>query len=259
MVGVLTTVALVLAAQAPDGCAEARRQYEGLDLEAALRTAEETVAADPSRPLACLEVQALALIVLGRREESRGVLTELFERDPERRIEDASLAPSMQRFIEERRAELLPLRARVAARWIVYESLRLDVALDGGLRGASAVRYDVRFAPEGGSASGRVALEGRAATATIAVAHADVRTVRVDGRVVDTLGREVHQFSSELLLPERPSANEVVVEVDSGGTPWWVWALVGTAVVGSAVAVAVVAQPDVPAPPDGALGSVAAP
>ncbi len=259
MVGVLTTVALVLAAQAADGCASARRQYEGLELEAALRTAQETVAADTSRPLACLEVEALALIVLGRREESRGVLTELFERDPGRRIEDASLAPSMQRFIEQTRAELLPITARVSARWIVFESLRLDVALDGGLRGASAVRYDVHFAPEGGDAKGRVALEGRAATATIAVARADVRTVRVNGRVVDDLGREVHQFSSELLLPERPNANEVVVEVDSGGTPWWIWALVGTAVVGSAVAVAVVAQPDVPAAPDDSIGAARVP
>lgn len=257
MVGVLTTVALVLVGQTPDGCAAARAQYEALDVEAALNAAQAVVENDPARPLACLEVEALALLVLGRREEARAVLTEMFERDPRRPIEDKSLAPSVQRFIEEIREQLLPLRARVAARWIVHESLRLDVALDGGLRGADEVRYDAHFGPEGGFTSGRIQLAGRAATATVTVPSMDVRTVRVDGRVVDRLGREVHQFSSELLLPTRPNAKGVVVEVDSGPA-WWVWALVGTAVVGSAVAVAFVAQPDLPSA-DGTLGRAEAP
>lgn len=246
MVGVLTTVVLALAAQPSTACATARAEYEALDLERSIQTAHGVLSEDSSRPLECLEVVALASMVLGRREEARGVLTEIFERDPGRRIQDASLAPSMREFIERIRAMLVPLDARVFARWIVHDSLRLDFALDGGLRGAHAVRYSATFDPDGGSTSGGVDLEGRAATATVTVSRVDVRTVRIVGRVVDALDREVHRFSSEILLPERPPPSDVVVKVESEPVSWVVWALVGAAVVGSGIAVAAVAQPDLP-------------
>lgn len=256
--GVLSTALLLVVAQTPS-CADAEDQYRALDLEKALATAEQALAADPARPLPCLQTAALALLVLGRTEEARARLVELFERAPDHRIEDASLAPAMRELIEQTRASLAPLSARVTARWIVHESLRIDFALDGGLRGARSVRFETALAPQGGTMTGKVDLEGRAATATVAVpVRADAKTMTVNGRVVDDLGREVHQFSSQILLPERPANGAEVVEV-SAGTPWWVWGLVGAAVVGSAVTVAVIAQPGTVDTPGQSLGRIEVP
>jgi hypothetical protein len=250
-VAILSTALFLLASQAPTAtptCALAERQYQALDLDKALATAVAVLEHSPERPLECLEISALALLVLGRTEEAKGALVELFERAPDRSIRDESLAPATRALIEQTRAELVPLAARVTARWIVHESLRVDFALDGGLRGARSIRFDTTVGPGGETSSDKVDLEGRAATATVTVAAGvDAKTMAVAGRVTDALGREVHQFSSQILLPDRPDSSEQIVEVESGPA-WWIWAVVGAVVVGSAVTVAVVAQPTLPEP-----------
>lgn len=241
---ILTLVALLVAAEDP-ACAAARAQYEALSVESALATAEERLKAGAERPLPCVEVSALSLLVSGRLEEARARLTELFEREPSRAILDPSLPPALRRTIEQIREEVRPLESRLSARWLIHESLRLDVALDGGLRDAQLVRYTGTFGPEEIQVSGELPLVGRGATGTIAVAaDTDARTLRIRGQVVGKSGRVLHQLSAELLLPERPaSKDKVIVE---GGTPWWIWVVVGAVTIGAAVSVAVIAQPSLP-------------
>jgi hypothetical protein len=226
-------------------CASARAQYEALALEEALQTASDGLVS--GRPLPCLEVKALVHLVLNQMEEAKATLVELFERAPDHRVEDPSLSPAMKEAIDEIQASLEPLAARVSARWLVHESLRIDVLLEGGLRDATKVRYRTEAAPASEVREGEVALAGRAATATVAVsAGAQVGQLRVSGQVLSREGRVLHQFSAEMLIPARPLANERVVEVDSGPVLWPLWVGLAAVIVGAGITVAILAPPDVP-------------
>jgi hypothetical protein len=241
----LIPLALLGAAADEAACTEARALYEALSIEPALALAESRLSQGPDRPLACVEVAALALMVSGRLDEARARLTELFERDPDHVLEDPSLPPALRRSIEQIRDEVRPLQSHLTARWLIHESLRLDVALEGGLRDATLVRYRAVVGPAGAELVGELPLVGRAATGTIAVgAEVEARTLRVSGQIVGRSGRVLHQLSSEMLLPERPATRDQVV-VESG-VPWWIWVVVGAVTIGAAVTVAVVAQPDLP-------------
>jgi hypothetical protein len=122
-------------------CAHARAEYEELSFEEALQSAERELASDPDRPLACLEVKALVLIVLNRLDEGREVLKELFARQPDIPLEDPSLSPAQRENIESLRENLRPMSAKAKARWVSHDALRVDVLLSGGLRDAARVRY----------------------------------------------------------------------------------------------------------------------
>lgn len=90
----MASLVLALAAPLPTPCAVARAEYEGLSLDAALDHAELGLEQDPTRPLECLEVKGLALLVLGRTEEAMAVLAEIFRRDPDHSIVEPSLSPA---------------------------------------------------------------------------------------------------------------------------------------------------------------------
>lgn len=234
-------------AGAPRGagpCAPARADWEALSFEEALAGASLVLERDPSRPLECLEVKALAAIVLGRGEVARIALGELFERAPDHPVHDPSLSPAQRADIEVIRESVRPLHATVRPRWLIHDALRVDVALQGGLRDASRVRLRVQLGPSEQPAM--VELDGRVATATVSVpASLDEARVRVTGQVLTALERVVHQFETELLLPPRPPPPEVVV-VDGGGLPWFVWTGLGLVAAGASAVIVVLAQPDLP-------------
>jgi hypothetical protein len=238
---------LALISAAPD-CTEARNYYESLDLERAVEAAGAALAAGSSRPVACLEVRGLALLVLGRSEEARLMFGELFRISPDHPVRDPSLSPAMRERIEAIRAEVRPIHAELRARWLIHESLRLDVLIDGGLRGATRVQYRAATAPGGELRSGVVDLIGRTATATLAVSRgAPTDRLKVLALVVDRGGRELARSERELLLDARPPPAEAeVVVVDSGGPGWPLWLGIGAAAAAATVAIIVLAQPNRP-------------
>lgn len=263
--GLLPIIALAWVAQTPgdapaDACLVARHQYEALALEDALDTAERGLAAASAVP-ACLEVQALAQLALGRTEAARATLTTLFEVAPDHQVEDPSLAPSTRALIEGVREEVRPLSATVAGRWVVATALRLDVALEGGLRGARRVRFRGQVQPDAHPITGEVPLVGRAATATVTVpAGVRAETLSLSGEALDEAGRVVVPFSSQILLPGRPAPELVVVapppaEGGEGGIPWWVWVAAGVVAAGAVGTAVVVSQPRLPNA-DGTVGRV---
>jgi hypothetical protein len=248
---------MVLLSAIPAGCEKARAEYQSLALEEALQTAGDVLAADRLRPLACLEVKALVHLILNQDEDAKAALVEIFERSPDHEVDDPSLSPATREAIESIRESVRPLEARVSAGWIIHESLRMDLFLAGGLRDAARVRYRTEALPAEEVREGEVALLGRAATATITVSPlSDAERLRIDGQVLDRVGRVLHQFSSELALPVRPPSSAQVVEVEKGGVPWPVWvAIVAAAVIGAGVTIGVVAQPSKP-DADGTLGRI---
>lgn len=231
---------------APVDCARARADYDGLALEDALLHADDVLGRDPERPLPCLEVKALSLLVLGRLDEARATFRELFARDPERTIFDPGLSPAQRGTVEEAREHARPLAASVQARWLGPDALRLDVALSGGLRGASRVRWRAELLPGGGAPSGEVVLVGRVATATASVGALEVAHVALAGEVLGAGAEVLLSFSSDLLLSERPLRPEPPI-VERGGPPWYLWAgLAAAAAIGGGVAIALLAAPKLP-------------
>jgi hypothetical protein len=235
---------LVLSVPAP-GCARARALYESLDLEKAVEVAQ-TEAAKNGDP-ACLEVKALALLVLGQMDGARAALEDLFAKAPDYAIDDPSLSPALKDTIRAVRESVRSLTASVRANWLIHESVRLDVLLDGGLRDATKVRYTAETSPAAERHSGEIRLLGRAATATVAVVTpAEVTKLHVSGAVLNDADRILARFDSELGLPGRPVAREEkVIEVDSG-PGWPLWLGVALAAVGAAAAVVILAQPHLP-------------
>ena len=241
---------LALLAAAPDGCEQARTEYQSLQLEEALLTASDVLQKDSTRPLDCLEVKALVHLILNQDEDAKAALIEIFERAPDHQVDDPSLSPAARETIEGIRESVRPLQAKVSAAWIIHESLRMDVLLEGGLRNATRVRYRTEALPAEEAKEGEVALAGRAATATVTVSPlAQADRLRIQGQVLDQYGRVLHQFSSEMLLPPRPQTNAQVVEVESGGVPWPVWvAIAGAAVIGAGITIGLTVPPDKPNP-----------
>lgn len=231
---------------APGGaCEAARADYEALSLESALEKSDAVLSLSRDRPTECLEVKALSLLLLGRSDESRGVLQELFSREIEHVVADSALAPAQRTVIEEARESVRPMRATVKARWLVHDLLRLDVVLSGGLRDATDVRYELEL-PGAIRSEGTVSFVGRVATATASIpAGIEVATLSLSGRVLDRRQRTLHAFDNEMLLPARPPA--VRAEVEDGGVPWIVWVGIGAGVIGASVAIALLAQPGGPA------------
>lgn len=238
-------IAALLLGTAPAGaCESARAEYDTLSLEAALEHADAALAKSSDRPLECLEVKALSLMLLGRNDEARAALTELFRRDVAYLISDRSLAPAQQQLIEQARESARPMRATVNARWLGPEMLRLDVVLAGDLQNASDLRYTVVF-PNTTSTRGVVPLTGREAvvTAQIPLALA-LASVSISAQVIDPKEQVLYSFEHELLVPARPSAP--LAGADEGGVPWLVWVGIGAGVIAASVAIAVLAQPSAP-------------
>ncbi|MFO0726715.1 MAG: hypothetical protein U1E65_23205 [Myxococcota bacterium] len=248
----ITLVITSILAAAPSPCAEARALYESLSIEAAVESASKELSRNPDRPLACLEVRGLGLLVQGRMEEARPAFAELFSREPDYPVKDASLSPSMLDLITRVREESRPLTAVARARWMLRSSLRLDVLLEGGLRHADRVRWAVETGPEQLRDAGTMPLVGRAATATVAIpASADIVRARVLGDVLDPSGRALAHFDDQLLLPPRPEE----VESSSGVPLWPIFAGAGALAVGATVVIIMLAQPHLP-DTKGTLGRV---
>lgn len=244
-------LSLVLAAPAAP-CGEARALYESLSLEAAVEAATTELRRGPDRPLACLEVRGLGLLVLGRLEEARPAFSELFARDPDYAIQDPSLSPSMLGVIVGIREEARPLVATGRARWLVRESLRLDVQLVGGLRRAERVRYEAETSPDLQREAGFMPLVGRAATATVAVPpDATIDALRLRAEVLDAEGKVVASFEDRLVLGLRPEA----AEASASPVLWPIFAGAGVVAVAATVVIIVLSQPRLP-DPKGTLGRV---
>lgn len=249
--------ALVLALVAGAPCEDARNQYEALSPERALDLAQSGLARDPARPLACVEIRALSLLVLGRREDARAAFAELFERDPNRRIDDPSLSPPLAALIEAEREAARPLTAEARATWASPELIRLDVALDGKPRGARAVRWQVLGGPGALAAAGTSPLVGRVASATVAVPETlDVGRLVLRGAVIDGAQGILHRFERDVILPPRPQTLAGREAEDETSWTWLLWTgLAVAAAAGAGVSIAVLAQPRPPGT-DGTIGRV---
>ena len=253
---VLPIIALTaLAAAVPEApCAGARAQFEQLSFEAA-QTLAQAGLSDPKRPLGCLEVLGLVKLVLEQPQAARAAFTELFERAPNYKVEEGALTPTQTEFIARIKAEAQPLLIEVRARWLYHEAVRIDVQLEGGLRGAEQIRY--RAEGDKLARDGQMQLLGRVASATVAVPAAmPLERMRMSGQVLDGLGRVVQPFSAELLLLERPSppqgqvVEKVIVKTEEKPLPWYWWVVIGVAsagVVAAGTTAVVLAQPDKPA------------
>jgi len=240
---VVAVIAALLLASAPAGaCESARAEYDTLSLEAALEQADAVLARNSDHPLDCLEVKALSLILLGRNDEARATLTELFRRDVAYLIRDRSLAPAQQQLIEQARESARPMLATVNARWLSPEMLRFDVALAGDLQDASDLRYTVLF-PNTTSTRGVVPLAGREAVVTAQIPRElALASVSISAQVIDPKERVIYAFENELIVPARPLA----ADSNDGGIPWLVWVGIGAGVVAASVAIAFLAQPSAP-------------
>ncbi len=255
----IAPVLALLWAVPPNPCERAQQSYQSLSLEKALSLTKSELSRNTARPLLCLDVRARTLIVSGRLEEAREVLEELFERSADYEVHDPSFSPGLLATIQRIREEVRPLEVSVQARWLIHESLQLEVLLKGGLRGATRVRFKTEALPSHGRGSFALPLVGRAATATVAVAtHEPISRLIVSGQVLDGVDRVVQQFSAQILLGARPkpkAGERVIVEVQRGGVPWPVWVGIGVAAVASGVIIGILAQPDLP-DTDGTIGRV---
>ncbi len=254
-------IAFVLIAQTAGDpaelCTTARHQYEALAFEEALHTADSGLQAAPGA-VNCLEVRALVLLASGRTEAAAEVLATLFGVSPDHVVDDRSLAPRTRALIARVRSQVQPLTASVAATWVNERSLRIEMGLGGGLRGAQRIRYKFRLGPADLRGDGELGLVGSVGTATVSVPVAqDARTLEVLGEVLDESGVRVTTFSSQVLLPLRdaPHPNVAAVEPAAEGLAWWVWAGISAVVLGSAAALTLVAQPELP-DAGGTLGRV---
>jgi hypothetical protein len=233
------------AAEPPAGCTEAKELYESLSLDRAVEVADRTLFTDPHASR-CLEIKAVALLVLGQMDGARAALAELFSIAPDYPIEDPSLSPGLKETIAQVRETVRPLSAAASASWLIHDELRVDFILQGGLRGASKVRYEIETAPSLDRKRGEANLIGRTGSATIAVTAADVGHARVKGTVLTKSNETLASFDSNLAVPNRPQAlvpERVVVEVDNGTPTWPLWVGLGLAVIGGGIAIAIVAQP----------------
>lgn len=258
-------ISLVLAAQAPGEsmagpCTTARHAYEALDLDAALQRAELGLHGDAGAQQ-CLEVRGLVLLALGRTEEATATLSTLFEVSPDYAVDARGLAPSTRNLIEGIREEVRPLEVRVRPRWILRETLMIDMGLQGGLRGAARVRYRLKLGPVGLETRSELPLIGASVTATVHVPSAlHASTLELTGEVLDEVGRRVTTFSSQQVLqqrpaPERPASSPAAPPEVSASLPWWLWVVAGAVVVGGAVTAVVLVSPDTP-DASGTLGGV---
>ncbi len=226
---------------AAPGCDAARAHYEALAFDEAL------VALDNAPPASgCFEVEALVKLALGRRAEAAVAFRSLFERDPDYRIDTRALAPGDRKFIATIRSELEPVSVEVKVDWRQRTALRVQMALQGGLRGAARIRFEAAVGPT--VAGGVVPLVGGVATTTLSIgadAVADRMMLRVRAQTAN--GRTVHEYEVRRLLPPRPPlASSGASSADEGGWPWWVWTLGAVVVVGAAVTTVVLVQPESP-------------
>ena len=250
---------LIGVAGPPVDCSQARNQYESLSLEVALETAEVILARDESRPLECLEVKALVQMVLGQIDESRAGFEELFARAPDHVVRDPSLPPAMRDAIEAIRENIRALSATVRARWLIHESMAIDMLLRGGLRDATKIRYQAELRPTGQIRQGELVLVGRTATATVSVpSSVEVAALHVTGSVIGARDGVLYEFSSDLLAPARPELSEKLIVTTDSGIGWPVWAGIGAGVVGAVVAIVILSQPNLPEAKD-TLGRVSVP
>lgn len=211
-----------------------------------MEEADRLLEASRERLLECIEVKALSLLILGRLDEARVSLTELFERSPDYAIRDPSLTPAQRENIETLRETVRPLSARVGARWLTRESIRVDVVLEGGMRDAARLRFLLATAPEIVETAIELPLLGRSSTATVAIAtDHEVASVRISGRVTSAVDRLLHQFTSDILLANRPASLDPS-EAGSDASSWLLWAGLGTGAVVAAVAIGLLARPGLP-------------
>ncbi len=243
----------------PRACEEARADYDALQLEVALLKVENALKTFETRPLTCLLVKALAHTVLGQMDEATEAFEEIFRREPDYAVADPSLSPSLQQSIERIRESVRALSAHTTADWIVHESLRIDVVLQGGLRDASRIRFFTETAPDFEQHQGEIPLIGRAATATVSVsARTRVDRIRFRGVVLNPQSDILHEFKTDLSLRTRPvlrDPEKIIVPVESSSTHWGVWVGMGVVAIGAGIVIAILAQPVLP-DTDGTLGRV---
>jgi hypothetical protein len=241
---VVAVAALHAAAPGKDPCADARSAYESLSLERAVEIADAALQKNPQL-LKCLEVKALALLVLGQGDTAKSALQELFTQSPDYKIDDPSLSPALHDTITQIREAVRPIQARVTVRWLIREEMRIDFVLEGGIRDATKIRYSVETDPTVERHSGEVTLLGRVGTATVAAGtKSEIQKARVSGSVLNDDNKLVTRFEKEVLVTDRPPAPSP--DVADNGITWPIWVGIGLAVVGGAVAIAIFAQPRLP-------------
>jgi|GEM_PF-1269989 tetratricopeptide (TPR) repeat protein len=258
-------------AQSPSALlAEGRAAYESLDYEAAVSALEAALASPSSSPLEraeALETLAFALAVLDREREAAERLAELFALDPYRVVREPTGSPRIGSLVE-----------RVRRREVPDAALRddLDVRLELPRRGRAGEAVTVRVRV-GGAARAEVAgvrVRHRSETeldwheTAARISEASARERDYDALVTVPEGTERLEIYCEARDPQgrvlargggplEPAYLEVAAEPRRGDDDvlgsWWLWTIVGLAVVGAGVGIGAGVAASESAVPDGTL------
>jgi tetratricopeptide (TPR) repeat protein len=243
-------------AQSPSALlAEGQAAYESLDYEAAAAALEAALAAPSASPIEraeALETLAFALAVLDREQEAADRLAELFALDPYRVVREPTGSPRIESLVE-----------RVRRREVPDAALRadLDVRLELPRRGRAGEAVTVRV---------RVGGAARAEVLSVRVRHRSETELDwhdTDAGISEASPRE-RDYDAVLTVPGGTERLEIYCEARDaqgrllarGGGPlepayleiasepgrsagddvvgsWWLWTLVGVAVVGAGVGI----------------------
>ncbi|AKF10279.1 hypothetical protein [Sandaracinus amylolyticus] len=229
-------------------------------------------------------LEVLATIHLAMRDEiaARDTLATLYARDPAHRLADPDASPVVQSAFARARESATPLAitiehvppvlarhdaAEIGARVVDHADAVHEIRLAHRARGAARASVVVLALDADGAASGRIALPGDDAAAAI---EYWIEAAAPSGHVLARVGSP-----DAPLVVEVPAAAPVVVaratttvdeprdhvEPASGDVTgeWWLWTLIGVAVVGAGVGIGVGVAVASEGPSDGSLGNVTLP
>lgn len=258
----LHLVTLLLAAP-PAPCADARAHFESLEIDAAVRAADAALAVAPEA-VACLEIRALALLSRGTEAdlvEAEASLGRLFSRAPDHRFDDPRINPAMKDRIERVRRRSARVTAHGWARWLHPSALRLDLSLDGGVAGLTAVRGTAVGRPGGFRAAFQAPLRAGTLTATLAwVSPEPVSSLELEAVTLDADGGVHQPLALRVDVPTRPELRAATPAPGPADPPpdeglgwgWWLGLGLAVAAAGATTAALVAGSGGVPT--DGTLG-----
>lgn len=256
----LHLVNLLLAAP-PGGCSDARAHFESLEIDAAVRAADAALVEAPDA-VDCLEVRALALLSRGTEAdlvEAEASLGRLFSRAPDHRFDDPRINPAMKDRIERVRRQSARVTARGWVRWLHASALRLDLSLEGGLAGLTAVRGVAVGRPGGFRAAFQAPLRAGTLTATLAWVSPDaVSSLELEAVTLDAGGAVQQPLALTVDVPPRPELRVDAPAVEpppaGEGLAWGWWLGLGLALAAVGATAAVLASGSGGVSADGTLG-----
>ena len=237
---------------------EARRQYAELDFVACVETLNRALAT-PGLPdgfrAEALETLGAAYVVLDRQAPAREAFESLFRIDPYYTVREPSGSPRIARFVETVRARVVPdaaLDPDTSVSLDLPRSARVGRPVHASVRTSGPIEVTrVTVLVRGEEEVEWTELEAARAAGVFTVeipARTSTEELTLYAIARDAEGRVIARAAGPLTPLTLP-----VRERDEGGgsilEEWWLWALVGAAVVGAGVSIGVAASGPGQAPP----------